>query len=227
VKAVLFDFGGTIDTDGVHWSEKFWEYYQRFGVSLVKKEFERAFVISEDRLIADPSVSTATFRETLSRQFRLQFEILGLQNQALADQMSRACYDDVTITINRARQLLVELVAHYRLGLVSNFYGNLALVCQEFGLDSLFATTVDSHVVGIRKPDPALFTHAINSMSVTPAETYVVGDSYDRDIVPSKQLGCSTIWLRGKSWHTPASTAAADFTVTSFSAIRGILLEPS
>ncbi|MBI3765652.1 MAG: hypothetical protein HY277_04010, partial [Ignavibacteriales bacterium] len=37
MKAVLFDFGGTIDTDGVHWSEKFWEYYQQFGVGVEKK----------------------------------------------------------------------------------------------------------------------------------------------------------------------------------------------
>ena len=29
MKAILFDFGGTIDTNGVHWSEMFWGYYQR------------------------------------------------------------------------------------------------------------------------------------------------------------------------------------------------------
>ena len=34
MKAILFDFGGTIDTDGVHWSEKYWDLYEQFSVGV-------------------------------------------------------------------------------------------------------------------------------------------------------------------------------------------------
>ena len=47
MKATLFDFGGTIDTDGVHWSEKYWELYKRFKIETSKTDFERSFVESE------------------------------------------------------------------------------------------------------------------------------------------------------------------------------------
>ena len=65
MKAILFDFGGTIDTDGVHWSEKFWEYYERFKLPVEKKDFERAFKFSEDELLSDSTISRDTFYTTL------------------------------------------------------------------------------------------------------------------------------------------------------------------
>jgi len=56
-------------------------------------------------------------------------------------------------------------------------------------------------------------------------ESAVVGDSYERDIVPGKQLGCTTIWLKGKSWTShPTETPAADHIINAFEQLRPILL---
>ena len=71
MNSILFDFGGTIDTDGVHWSEKYWELYERHRTGVAKPAFERAFVESEKMLNADPSVARMTFRETLEKQLNL------------------------------------------------------------------------------------------------------------------------------------------------------------
>ncbi|HJV33099.1 MAG TPA: HAD family hydrolase, partial [Patescibacteria group bacterium] len=162
MKAILFDFGGTIDTDGVHWSEKFSELYARFTPQVPKKDVERAFVESDRMLLADPGVARLTFEETLARQWRLQFEILHLPaTGGLLEEMSRVCYVDVRQTIGRARELLALLARQYRLGVVSNFTGNLEIVCREFHLEKLFAAFIDSAVVGVRKPDPAIFALAL------------------------------------------------------------------
>lgn len=225
MKAVLFDFGGTIDTNGVHWSEMFWNYYQGHRVRTTKEEFNRAFVESENRLQAEGDVSGLTFRELLVRQFAYQFELLGLRAATgTASAMAEECYGDVGATIAHARALLEVYAKRYRLGVVSNFYGNLEVVCREFSLDPLFAVMIDSAVVGLRKPDPAIFALALERLEVPPPEAYVVGDSYDRDIVPGKVLGCMTIWLKGQSWTVPKETGSADYTITTLEAARSILL---
>jgi putative hydrolase of the HAD superfamily len=225
VKAILFDFGGTIDTDGVHWSEKFGDLYARFAPHVPKKDVERAFVESDRMLLADPSVAGLTFEATLARQWRMQFGLLHLPaSGGLLEEMSRVCYQEVRQTIAQARDVLSLLAPHYRLGVVSNFTGNLEIVCREFRLEKLFSVFIDSAVVGIRKPDSAIFALALERLGIDAATASVVGDSYERDIVPAKRLGCSTVWLQGKSWSAPPSTEAADRTIHRFSEIQEIFL---
>jgi len=224
MKAVLFDFGGTIDTDGVHWSERFWEYYQRFNINIPKKDFEQAFVRADVEILKN-DLSKAPFNRILELQLFSQFEILGLQKEGeLLQKVIQACYADTKKVITKAKHLLEELKQRYSLALVSNFYGNLDVVCSEFGLNDVFAVKVDSEIVHLRKPDPAIFKIALDELSIKAEDAYVVGDSYDRDIVPGKTLGCKTIWLKGKSWKEEPRSEAADMTITSFKELRKILL---
>ncbi len=224
MRAALFDFGGTLDTDGVHWSEKFWDLYQKHRIAIPKAAYEKAFIESDRRLMDDPAISRATFHETLRKQLTLQFSILGLgSHDRVLSTITDDCYNEVQLSISRAKTILAGLKAKYKLALVSNFYGNLDVVCREFGLDRLFDAAVDSVVVGIKKPDPAIFGEALKQLHVTGREAYVVGDSYERDIVPGKSLGCTTIWLKGKSWTMPASTEAADHIIDSFQQIKKLL----
>ena len=226
MKAVLFDFGGTLDTDGVHWSEMCWEYYRRYHIDVPKPAYEKAFVASDLGLMDDPGVTRCTFHETLRKQFFLQFSILGINSRGSdVARMADDCYADVQQTIAKAKSILKALKPNYALGIVSNFYGNLNIVCKEFGLDELFEAMIDSRVVGIKKPDPAIFTIALKKLGVRAVDAFVVGDSYERDIVPGKSLGCRTIWLKGKSWKVAPATEAADYSIERFEDIRNILVE--
>ena len=76
MKAILFDFGGTIDTDGVHWSEKYRELYARFGIRVARQEFDAAFVKSERLLSEGAEIRTSTMYQTLIKQLTIQFAIL-------------------------------------------------------------------------------------------------------------------------------------------------------
>ncbi|HUL45103.1 MAG TPA: HAD family hydrolase [Bacteroidota bacterium] len=225
MKAVLFDFGGTIDTDGVHWSEKFWEYYEHFGVEVTKTAFEEAFVQSENMIVKYADLPKLTFYKTLHKQFALQFAALKMENEGdLLKSMADACYQDVSRIMQKAQKILEELHQQFRLGVVSNFYGNLEVVCREFKLEMFFRTIVDSAVVGIRKPDSAIWQLALDNLAVRPADAWVVGDSYERDILPAKKLGCSTVWLQGKSWSKPPSSDAADHVIHKFEELKKVVL---
>ena len=73
-------------------------------------------------------------------------------------------------------------------------------VLDEFGLSDLFKDVVESSAVGVRKPDPAIFKLGVAALGFDPAETVMIGDSPDKDIIPAASIGCLTIWLRNKSW---------------------------
>jgi DNA gyrase subunit B len=166
MKAILFDFGGTIDTDGVHWSEKFWEWYERFKVPVSKEEFERAFVRADEELMGE-DCTHETFHGVLHKQLSKQFAILKLErNSAVLESMTNSCYQSVQVIVNRARMILQDLLPSYALGVVSNSYGNLDVVCREFGLEDLFGAVIDSAVAGVRKPDPDIFSMADFSFDV-------------------------------------------------------------
>ena len=59
---------------------------------------------------------------------------------------------------------------------------------------------IESAVVGVRKPDPQIFTLGVKALGIKPEEAVVVGDSYDKDIMPAKAAGCRAVWLKGEGW---------------------------
>ena len=84
--------------------------------------------------------------------------------------------------------------------LVSNFYGNINVVLQEFELDHLFDSVIESAVVGIRKPDYRIFKLGVEALGLPAEDVTVVGDSFYKDILPAKKAGCRTIWFKGEGW---------------------------
>jgi putative hydrolase of the HAD superfamily len=233
LKAILFDFGGTIDTNGIHWSEKFWDAYVRTGIRVSKDDFESAYVAAEPGMYLNRITRNDGLSYVLACQVILQFSQLRHTCPDIKDlywydncfKMASSCYDDVVSTINDLRPMLEGLSNEYSLGLVSNFYGNLEAVCRELGIDTLFDTIIDSAVIGIRKPNPQIFAHALDSLGICAQDAIVVGDSYDRDIIPAKTLGCTTVWLRGRSWRGNDDISSADHIISSLKDLPQTILK--
>ena len=73
-----------------------------------------------------------------------------------------------------------------------------------------------SAIVGIEKPNPAIFELAISKLA-TPANQIIhIGNRIDTDVLPAKKLGMKTIWVRRGEANpdpTAADLAQADITV--------------
>ena len=50
IKGIIFDYGGTIDSRGTHWSEIIWDGYRASGVEIDKDTFREAYVYAEREL---------------------------------------------------------------------------------------------------------------------------------------------------------------------------------
>ena len=72
------------------------------------------------------------------------------------------------------------------------------------GLSESFDLLVDSHLVGCRKPDPAIFRLALERLGVEPQEAAFVGDSYAHDALAARAAGLHAILLDPLDLHPEA-----------------------
>ena len=208
IKGVIFDYGGTIDTNGIHWGEVIAAQYIEAGIEIGRKLYRNAYVHGERTLAKHPIIAPEdTFHTLLRKKIAIQFEYLRTETGSqqftaeLAQTVADRCYDKVKKTIATSRAIVEELSKQYPMVLVTNFYGNMPVVLKEFGLDTCFKTIIESSVVGIRKPDPALFALGVEALQLPAEEVVVIGDSYRKDIHPSSTLGCRTVWLKNICWE--------------------------
>ena len=225
VKGLIFDYGGTIDTNGIHWGEVIWQEYENVGIPVSREEFRDAYVHVERTLGNQPVIHPDhSFKYVLEIKIQMQFEKLGLTDMTQAKKIAESCYKNTTKTINRATEVLNDLGAHYTMILVSNFYGNLRTVLNEFGLTKYFKEVIESAEVGIRKPDPAIYQLGIEKLGLNPKEVVIIGDSYKNDINPANILGCPSIWLKGKGWDDSDEAIEHPIIIKDFTELKSLLI---
>lgn len=228
IKGLLFDYGGTIDSNGLHWAEVIWLAYEALQVPVSKEVFREAYVYGERTLGKNPIVQPHhTFLDMLRLKCDLQIQWLQQEGHLSvsiqpAMQLADWCYAYARQAIDRARSILRQLAARYPLVLVSNFYGNVESVLHDFELDGLFGSIVESAVVGVRKPNPAIFQMGVDRLGMQSEEVVVIGDSYDKDIVPATQIGCQTIWLKSIGWAPYRGDETADAVLADFQELKAI-----
>lgn len=200
LRAILFDLGGTLDGDGLHWLDRFCALYQNFGVELPRSSIRGAFDEAERRSGADEAVMSADLARMIESHVKWQLAHLGLNDRALEQRLVEGFIAPVRRAAAENTQLLATLIARgFELGVVSNGCGNVAKLCADFGYTPFLSVIVDSRRVGLFKPDPAIFFHAAKKLGHDPGTIVMVGDSFERDIRPAKKAGMKAAWLEGPS----------------------------
>src|SRR5688500_8672091 len=83
IRAILFDMGGSLDGDGVHWLVRFLALYQSFGVALARATTREAFDEAERKSAEDETIALADLGKMLELHVKWQLAHLGLSNPAL------------------------------------------------------------------------------------------------------------------------------------------------
>lgn len=225
IKGIIFDYGGTIDSNGKHWAEVLWDAYVDNEVLVSKEQFREAYVYAERYLATHPVIEAEdNFFILLRKKIDLQIDYLinkgflpeNDKTKGYSLAISTQCYTFVWGLIEKEKPLLGILKSRYPMVLVSNFYGNVQSVLSDFELLDYFDDIIESAVVGVRKPDPAIFGLGVQSLDIPASSVVIIGDSYTKDIVPARSLGCHTIWLKGTGWEEDAEDATADLIIDDF-----------
>jgi len=220
IETLLFDFGGTLDADGVAWKERFHTLYRAEGLGIAADAFAPIFFAADDPLVGSLS-STAGLSETVTAlATNLEAELTrrgaGTEDTGAVNEQNRGqrvasrFLFEASAAFTRNRPILEALKARYRLGIVSNFYGNLEAVCRSAAIAPLFGVMVDSQCVGAEKPDPAIFHVALETLRATPETTVFVGDSLRRDREGARRMGLRFIWIAPQNVQTAETRASAE-----------------
>ncbi len=198
MKACLFDFGGTLDADGITWQDNFYGLYRKHGMHPDREAFRQAFYKSDDNLTDSRALEGMGFRQTVVTQAQGVWDALAPDEP---ESKLRAVVDDfiegTLYHIHRNRKILDELKSSYQLGIVSNFYGNLETVFEELEIRDLFHCLIDSNRVGVTKPDPKIFQAALDRIGVQAEQAVFVGDNVYRDMEGAREMGMPHILLAG------------------------------
>ncbi|MDE0300566.1 MAG: HAD family hydrolase [Candidatus Poribacteria bacterium] len=210
IQAILFDFGGTLDGNGLHWRERACRFIQSKFPHVSREEFVQADRASVAKFVASGDGPRCSLRQTAGAIFTGIYEGLEL-NPRIRDVFLDDFCRDAEQWLHQNRQWLESLRTDYQLGVISNNFGNTKGWCDDYSLSPLLDVIVDSTVVGIKKPDGGIFRTAMTELGVSADEAIYVGDTYLDDMVGAKSVGMWTAWLVGDQPDTCQESPAADF----------------
>jgi HAD superfamily hydrolase (TIGR01549 family) len=107
---------------------------------------------------------------------------------------------EVQVALQRLRDL------GWRIGVVTNGPAAQLDKLARAGLDALVDAVCASGIVGVEKPDRAIFEEAVRQVSGgDPAGgVWMIGDSVLNDIGGGRRMGFRTVWVqRGRVWDHP------------------------
>ena len=142
INGVIFDYGGTIDSRGVHWSEVIWDGYVRANVPVSKSDFRECYVFAERELARVKHIYPEhNFHDMLLIKMRIELENLVSAGKIGSERIDEwvkdiagYCYGCAKDSVEEARPVLEALHARFPMVLVSNFYGNVETVLADFDL---------------------------------------------------------------------------------------------
>jgi putative hydrolase of the HAD superfamily len=206
IRAVLFDFDGTLyDRDGaiVRIAELQFEKFGAQFPNLTKSSFVERVVALDNHGHARPM----GFHQRLAEDLGLPRGISDKLEAFFRSDYPRCCRltEDTLSTLKTLRDEGVKL------GIVTN--GPSVWQSRKIdalGLAPLFDTIVISGNVGIEKPDPRIFEHALQRCGVVAVESMFVGDHPTADIQGAKSAGLMPVWVRKDYWEVPEDVPRID-----------------
>lgn len=100
-------------------------------------------------------------------------------------------FTDVKDTITKLQAMGKQV------GIISNFAPTLAPIFEALGLDCRdFKPFVVSTLVGLEKPDPAIFVRALEESGLHPSEVLFIGDHLTNDVVAPNQVGIDAVRIK-------------------------------
>ena len=240
ISAILFDFGGTLDGP-LHWLDRFLAHYRAAGIEIGRAELDPAFD-EATRIGYGATRILSRFGLTDLVRFLIGHQVEYLLKSGpttvravleegaakgrhrIVEAITASFVAQTMAGLEHSREVMARLNGGFKLGVVSNFYGNLDRILADARLERHFAAVVDSSRIGIFKPQLGIYEDALKKMRIGPAETAMVGDSLSKDCAPAKMLGMRTVWLRSDSNSALAENAGAiaDVTIQSIDEVARI-----
>ncbi|MBV8083985.1 MAG: HAD family hydrolase [Chloroflexi bacterium] len=209
VRGVLFDLDDTLYSREA-WFRAWAHWFATERLALAAEAIAEHVAFLEQLDAHGASPRLGMFRELKARYSALLADERTLLQAFYDDQVHRVELDP------EAGQLIAALeTARVPFGVVSNGSDNQLRKLERLGLAERARCVLVSELVGLRKPDPAIFLAAADQLGVPAADVLFVGDNPENDVSGAAAVGMRTAWLRrGLPWPETLGDLRPDFTVT-------------
>ena len=208
IKAIFFDFDGTLRHGIPSSGEIFTDYAVSLGLHINGEDHIRAVrwehfywassADLRDDLLAH-SGETENFWIEYSRRRLVALGASGPNAVELAPKVSAhmaEMYEPKSIVNEDVRRVLPQLKqAGYFMAVVSNRSNPYQDEVEKHGLGEFFHFSLAAGEVDSYKPDPGVFKHALDRANVTASEAVYVGDNYFADVIGSRRAGIMPVLL--------------------------------
>jgi len=106
-----------------------------------------------------------------------------------------------------AKEILEYLLLKYKLHIITNGFEEIQVEkLKKSEILHFFDRVITSESVGVKKPNPIIFKHALSQASTTPEKSMMIGDNYEADILGAQQIGMRTIYFNSTNEGTNNNT---------------------
>ncbi len=229
MKAIFFDFGGTIVTEE---SDRVAHYHiasyvkERYEIPLSHEEIDK--ILTEDllRKMKSAYLSWPPVAEILKNSFEKLLLSFGRKpKDSEKEEFVRVYYDthveymepfpDAIPTLEKIRG---RFGGH--MGIISDIVDYLIHgILKKYDLYRFFDSVTTSEEVGVGKPNPQIFLEAFKKAGVEAKDSIYIGNSPEHDVIGAKGAGMKVI-LVGQANHE-----LADFKVKQIGEILPIIFD--
>ena len=202
-KHLFFDLDHTIWDFDKNAEETLIELYDIYRLSEIglpsAAQFIETYTRNNHRLWADYHTGKITKTELRETRFKTTFLELGVHPDliplAFEDDYVKLCPTKTNL-FPHAHETLQYLQGKYTLHLISNGFKEAStLKIGNTNIGRYFTHVIISEIVGINKPDKAIFEHALNLAGATKHESVMIGDSLEADVYGALNFGMDAIYF--------------------------------
>lgn len=150
-------------------------------------------------------------------------EPLGVKAREVSVRLDRVYLDrlaECRRTLDGAHEVLAKLSRHYLIGILSNgFIDTQYAKLRNSGLDRYVQRMVVSDEIGVQKPSPRLFAHALSETGAEASTALMIGDNPEVDIAGAIGAGWRAVYLDRKG----KPCAACDARIGSLAELSALL----
>jgi putative hydrolase of the HAD superfamily len=169
--------------------------------------FIETYTRNNHQLWADYHLGNITKETLRNTRFSKTFTDMGLSPDVIPtvfeDDYVRVCPTKTNL-FPHAHETLGYLQKKYTLHLISNgFKESTEMKVSKTNISGYFQNIIISEVVGVNKPDKAIFQHALNLAKAEKSESIMIGDSLEADVRGALNFGMDAIYFNPLALEKP------------------------
>lgn len=201
IKWIFFDIGSTLVDESIVYERRFKTISELANVSK-EHVFQKAIEFYKNNKKGDLEV----------------INLLGV-NKPKWESQYEMLFDDTELCLR-------VLSSKYKIGIIANQDYGTENRLINFGIRQYIDVIIASAEEGVAKPDKRIFELALNRTNCKAEQAVMVGDRIDNDIIPAKEMGMKTVWIKqgmGKYWKISNDYENADYVIDNLSELLTIL----